>query len=145
MEELFANEFSHKHLVFYMYGKLITQFFLISVQCSRFNDFGSKLFGCISIWTMECQGILFCFWKTKFNIILFSKQWLKSLSQIRLKLIGYSFITLSMLDISTYINTKMSVCLYTFFSAISKPIGIPFSGTKLLFAPVKVLKQNYFW
>ena len=33
-------------------------------------------------------------------------------------------------SISTYINTKMSVCLsiyrYTFFSAIAKPIGKPF-------------------
>ena len=36
--------------------------------------------------------------------------------------------------ISTFINTKMSVCLfvylYAFFLAISKPIGLPF-GTKL--------------
>ena len=45
--------------------------------------------------------------------------------------------------ISTYINTKMSVCLFvylfTFFSAISKPIGKPF-GTNLPFAPGSVLK-----
>ena len=49
--------------------------------------------------------------------------------------------------ISNYINTKMSVCLsvclfvcllYTSFPAISKPIWIPF-GTKLIFAPIKVL------
>ena len=37
--------------------------------------------------------------------------------------------------ISTYINTKMSVCLFVcllrLISAISKPIGIPF-GTKLI-------------
>ena len=39
-----------------------------------------------------------------------------------------------------YENVCLSVCLYTFFSAISKPIG-----TKLLFAPVTVLKQKYFW
>ena len=41
-----------------------------------------------------------------------------------------------------YINTKMCVCVcvYTFFSAISKPIGIPF-GTQFFFDPGQVLKQ----
>ena len=34
----------------------------------------------------------------------------------------------------------MCVCLFAFFSAISKPIGKPFS-TKLHFAPEEVLKQ----
>ena len=33
-------------------------------------------------------------------------------------------------------------CLYTIVSAISKPIGETF-GTKLLYAPRKVLKQQY--
>ena len=42
-------------------------------------------------------------------------------------------------DNSTYINTKMVVCLFTFFSAISKLIGTSF-GTKLLFASGRVLK-----
>ena len=41
---------------------------------------------------------------------------------------------------STYINTKMSVCLLTFFSAISNPIGIPLAHN-CFFAPGIVLKQ----
>ena len=44
---------------------------------------------------------------------------------------------------SLLINTKIFDCLsylFTFFSAISKLIGIPF-GTKLLFAPGNILKQ----
>ena len=57
------------------------------------------------------------------------------------KSVGFSFTC-----ISTYINTKMSVCVsvcvFAFFSAISKQIGKPF-GTKLLFAPEKVLTQKY--
>ena len=47
--------------------------------------------------------------------------------------------------ISTYINTKMSVCVcvlvFAFFSAIWNPIGIPF-GTKLPYRPEMVLKQK---
>ena len=39
-----------------------------------------------------------------------------------------------------YENICVSVCLFAFFSAISKPIGIPF-GIKLLFTPGKV-KNN---
>ena len=62
------------------------------------------------------------------------------------KIRGKSLRSEHILDkISTYINTKKSVCLficfYTLFSAISKPIEIPF-GTKLLFALGKVLKQK---
>ena len=50
------------------------------------------------------------------------------------------------ITIFTYINTKLSVCLYTYFSSISKPIVIPFGfGTKLRFALGKVLKQKYFY
>ena len=37
----------------------------------------------------------------------------------------------------------MSVCVLAFFSAISKPIWMPF-GTKLLFSPGKVLNPQYF-
>ena len=44
------------------------------------------------------------------------------------------------LYISTYINTKMFVCLLPFFSAISKPTRKPF-GMKLVFDPEKKLKQ----
>ena len=47
---------------------------------------------------------------------------------------------ISIYPISTYIQKGLSVCVYTFFSAISKPIGITF-GTMLLFAHGKVLKQ----
>ena len=51
--------------------------------------------------------------------------------------------------IFTYINTKIYSCLsdclfiflYTIFSAILKPVGIPY-GTNVLFAPGKVLKQT---
>ena len=41
-----------------------------------------------------------------------------------------------------YENICLSLSLFIhLFSAFSKPIGIPF-GTKLLFAPVKVLTKN---
>ena len=50
------------------------------------------------------------------------------------------------LVISTNIKLKMlvcmSVCLFTFFSSISKPIGTPFA-TKLLFTPGNVLTLKY--
>ena len=39
-------------------------------------------------------------------------------------------------------NVCLSVCLYAFFSAISKPTGTPF-GTKLPLGPGMVLKQQY--
>ena len=39
-----------------------------------------------------------------------------------------------------YENVCLFVCLFTFFSAIWNPIGIPFD-TNLLFVPEKVLKQ----
>ena len=39
-----------------------------------------------------------------------------------------------------YENVYLSVCLLTFLSAISKPIGIPY-GTKFLLDPEWVLKQ----
>ena len=49
--------------------------------------------------------------------------------------------------ISSYVNTKMSVCLsicsFAFFQAISKPIGIQF-GTKWLFWPRKGSKTTIF-
>ena len=52
--------------------------------------------------------------------------------------------TLAFDIISTYINTKMCVCLFVclfaFFSAIWNPIGISF-GTKLPYASEMVLKQ----
>ena len=45
--------------------------------------------------------------------------------------------------ISTYTNTKMSVCVSvcTIFLSLSKPIEKPF-GTKLLYGPGKVLNNN---
>ena len=55
---------------------------------------------------------------------------------------------INVLPISTYINTKMcvcvcvSVCLFAFFSAIWNPIGIPF-GTNVLFDLEMVLTQKY--
>ena len=59
-------------------------------------------------------------------------------SSVNLKgLIEIPKLELEILHISTYINVKMSVCLYTFFLAILKPAVIPF-GTKFLFAPRKV-------
>ena len=42
----------------------------------------------------------------------------------------------------TGVQLFMSVCLFTFLSAISKPIWTP-SDTKLRYAPGKVLKQQY--
>ena len=41
------------------------------------------------------------------------------------------------------LSVFLFVCLYTFFSAISKPIVLLF-GPNLIFALGKVLRQNYF-
>ena len=53
------------------------------------------------------------------------------------------FSTYNSINISIpIIKLLMCVCLYAFFSAISKPTGTPF-GTKLPLGPGMVLKQQY--
>ena len=55
---------------------------------------------------------------------------------------SYVFSLWSVLGMFVCLSVCLSVCLNAFFSAISKPTGTSF-GTKLLFGPGKVLKQQY--
>ena len=93
----------------------------------------------------------FIFWKNDVYISIFqikvfrlgsSERVLSShpLSQRSTTLLGRAVI--DYLYLYKYEIVCLSVCLFAFFSAISKPIGIPF-GTKLLFIPGKFLKQYY--
>ena len=93
----------------------------------------------------------FIFWENDVYISIFqikvfrlgsSERVLSShpLSQRSTTLLGRAVI--DYLYLYKYEIVCLSVCLFAFFSAISKPIGIHF-GTKLLFTPAKFLKQYY--